>query len=308
MPKFWQIAHARATQTQGVWALKNDFEVQGKNFDTHLNLMEDVITAATNTETADNAWDTTQTTLVTEYEFLKSMNSAIYQRLDSEVEDPDPLQKDVDQIGGVAATSRALIDDRTLRTVAAWEKINAALAVRLPALGPVVVRGITQAAYQARWAALPSKKLAEEQALGAWRDKNSLLSAAARKLDRLNKDWYKAWKSEFPAGTPQGDALVGVDTEDGGKKPEILVIGEVKQEGLSLRVSYAADSGQHATVKDLLFKIEGVNTEPQRTPADVVAGNLIGPFTVGQVIRLRTDVGNSVDASELSPEQVVTIA
>jgi hypothetical protein len=33
----------------------------------------------------------------------------------------------------------------------------------------------------------------------------------------------------------------------------------------------------------------------------------IGPFTEGQIVRVRTDVGNSRDPSELSPEQVITI-
>ena len=41
--------------------------------------------------------------------------------------------------------------------------------------------------------------------------------------------------------------------------------------------------------------------------ADKVAGNTIGPFVQGQVVTLGTDVGNSRDFSELSPEQTVMV-
>ena len=53
--------------------------------------------------------------------------------------------------------------------------------------------------------------------------------------------------------------------------------------------------------------VAGVHTEFQRVAADKVAGNTIGPFLVGQVVTLGTDVGNSRDFSELGPEQTVTV-
>jgi hypothetical protein len=33
----------------------------------------------------------------------------------------------------------------------------------------------------------------------------------------------------------------------------------------------------------------------------------VGPLTEGRIVRVRTDVGNSRDPSEMSPEQVITI-
>jgi hypothetical protein len=113
--------------------------------------------------------------------------------------------------------------------------------------------------------------------------------------------------SEFPAGTPEGDALAGVDTEDGTAAPQVLEIATITQQGLSLRVSYVPDTGAHATVLDLLYQVENVDADSQRVSADAAAGNLIGPFTQGQIVRVRTDVGNSRDHSEMSAEQVITI-
>lgn len=123
----------------------------------------------------------------------------------------------------------------------------------------------------------------------------------------LNKASYQAWKSEFPPGTPEGDALAGVDTETGAAMPQVLEIAAVTPEGLSLRVTYVEGTGQHATVLDLLWQVEGIHAEYQRVTADLT-GNLLGPFNAGQVVRLRTDVGNSRDPSELSAETVVTVA
>ena len=94
---------------------------------------------------------------------------------------------------------------------------------------------------------------------------------------------------------------------EGTPAPGILVITGVTQTGLSLAVAYDAESGEHATVLELLYKVAGVHTEFQRVAADKVAGNTIGPFVQGQVVTLGTDVGNSRDFSELSPEQTVTV-
>ncbi|MES2921738.1 MAG: hypothetical protein V4819_09330 [Verrucomicrobiota bacterium] len=90
--------------------------------------------------------------------------------------------------------------------------------------------------------------------------------------------------------------------------PEVLEIAAMVQEGLSLRVTYVPVTGAHASVPDLNYLVEDINADFQRVTADPAAGNLIGPFTAGQILRVRTDVGNSCDHSELSAEQVVTIA
>lgn len=307
MPKFWQIAHARAVQTQGVWALEDTFTCQGKAKEDHELLMDEVQTQAETTETATNALDTTQVALEAEYAFFATMNTAIYQRLDSEIPDTDSLQKDVDQLGSIKQTGRATIDERTLKTVAAWTKVNTQLAALTPPQGPVVVRGITQAAYAARWAGVQAKKLLHEEKWGAWRLENSKLTRVAKQLDKLNKAWWQAWHSEFPYGTPEGDALNGVDTEQGQNLPQVLEIAAVVQEVMNLRVTYVDGTGQYATVRRLLYKVEGVHAEYQEEPVNLT-GNVIGPFTAGQIVRVRTDVGNSRDNSELSEETVVTVA
>lgn len=307
MPSFWQITQARGLQTQGVWALSPDFTVGKMGLDDHSDSLAEVLAAATTAEQQKNLLDTSDGQLRTEYAFFKSMNPAIANRLDGEVPDEDPLQGDIDQLR-IDPVNRAAIEERTLKTAAAWTKIDAARAAEVPPLPAVLVRGSTAATYQARWEGLPAKRQANETAAGVWRSGSSLLRKASKTLDRMNKDWLLAWKSEFPEGTPEGDALAGVDTESAGPPPQLLEIAAIVQEGLSLRVTYVPGSGKHATVLDLNYLVEEVHGDFQRLTADVAAGNLIGPFTAGQVVRIRTDVGNSRDHSELSAEQAVTIA
>ncbi len=50
-----------------------------------------------------------------------------------------------------------------------------------------------------------------------------------------------------------------------------------------------------------------IASDYQRVAANKVSGNTIGPFLQNQVLKIRTDVGNSRDITELSPEQEVTI-
>jgi len=44
------------------------------------------------------------------------------------------------------------------------------------------------------------------------------------------------------------------------------------------------------------------------TEADIAAGVEIGPFAAGQQVKVRTDVGNSRDPSEISEEASVVVA
>ena len=72
-----------------------------------------------------------------------------------------------------------------------------------------------------------------------------------------------------------------MDTEDGTLPPQPLLITSLTPNGLHVDVAYDQDSGAHATVLELLYKIAGADEDWQRVPADKAAGNTIGPFEVG---------------------------
>lgn len=241
-----------------------------------------------------------------EHEFFATINVPIADRLFSEVTDRESLQQRVEE-ARLRPDSKASIERRSELTLVIWKEVNAALAAQVPPKPPIIVRGVTQAAYETRYSALLAKKIIVDEKDGLLTAARTAERSVARQLDLWNKSWYQAWKSEFPEGTEKGDALSNVHTPEGTPVPGILVITGVTQTGLSLAVAYDPETGEHASVLELLYKVTGVHTEFQRVPADKVAGNTVGPFLVGQVVTLGTDVGNSRDFSELSPEQTVTV-
>lgn len=302
MPAFWQIPETRGHQTHGVWKLVPGFQVGGTDLAAHEEAMKDLREAAALVEERRNALDSRIGELAGEFEFFKMMNVAVAARLASEVGDEEGLRRDIGLLG-IKQSSRVKIEERALKTCAAWEKVDAFLAAQVPAQAAAVVRGLTAGGYRARWEGLPDLRNAREVAAGDLRTAMGDLRGAEAVLDGMNKRWYQAWKSEYPPGTPEGDALAGVDAEKGRRLPQVLEISAVAQEGLWLVVSYVPKTGRHATVRDLIYGVEGEDL--LRVGAEVKGGNRIGPFEEGQEVRLWTEVGNGRVKGRRGEERVV---
>jgi hypothetical protein len=307
MPTYNQIVVARAGQTQGVWNLDPAFTVGGIGKGEHASQISTAIFARAAKDTAAGEVKTAERDVRTELDFFKGMNTPISERLDSEVPDTDPLQRRVDEANNIPPKSEAQIERRTELTIVIWKEVNAARAAQVPALPPITVRGNTVGQYETRYQALLPKRLTRDEKDGVLAAKRSAERRETRRLDTWNKNWHQAWKSEYAAGTEKGDALSQVDTEDGTLPPQPLLISSLTQNALFINVAYDQDSGAHATVLELLFKIQGVDEDWQRVTADKIGGNIIGPFEAGQTIILATDVGNSRDFSEMSDPQSITL-
>ena len=306
MATYSQIVLVRAGETQGVWALDAAFTGGGHTKDEHASLISSVSFKRAAKDTAAGVTAAAEGVVALEHEFFKSINVPIADRLASEVTDNAALLQRVEE-ARIRPAAKADIERRSELTFVVWKEVNAARAALVPPKPAIVVRGVTQAAYETRYEGLLAKKTIVDTKDGLLTAARTAERSAARQLDLWNKSWYLAWKSEFPEGTEKGDALSNVHTPEGTPVPGILVITGVTQTGLSLAVAYDPETGEHASVLELLYKVAGMHTEFQRVAADKVAGNTIGPFLVGQVVTLGTDVGNSRDSSELSPEQTVTI-
>lgn len=100
--------------------------------------------------------------------------------------------------------------------VALWKKVNARNAAASPVVPALLVGGVALATFQARVEGLPALQQTVEHKEANLRDKRGDLRRLADKVDTNNKRWYAAWQGEFPAGTPEGDALAQISTESGG--------------------------------------------------------------------------------------------
>ncbi len=118
------------------------------------------------------------------------------------------------------------------------------------------------------------------------------LRVAATALDRLNKRAYRLLVAEARTNPALKAALGQIHTEPSG--PETLGIKKVLQGGADLRhilVSYDNGSFLPGAVSTLEWKVEGVDADfaQHHVTADP-SGNALGPFTVGQTVKLRTRV------------------
>ena len=105
------------------------------------------------------------------------------------------------------------------------------------------------------------------------------------------------------------EALEEIPTEGGTPAPEAIDINEVTQggeDGLQVLVSYVADGGDHATTKLVEYMVEGVDADFINPVAIEPSGNALGPFVVGQVVKVRTRVSNSV-GTRTSAVRMITI-
>ena len=69
---------------------------------------------------------------------------------------------------------------------------------------------------------------------------------------------------------------------------------------------YEPGGGEHATTRQVEYLVEGVDAEFGHTTALDASGNMFGPFTVGQVVKVQTKVTNST-GSRTSAIRTITI-
>lgn len=148
-------------------------------------------------------------------------------------------------------------------------------------------------------------------------DKDELLNVARsairgldRRTDTLNKDFYQVMKNTYDPGSPEYEALSGIPTEGGTPAPDPVEINEVLQGGdddLHVLVSYLAGGGDHATTKLIEHMVVGVDADFIHTAPLDPSGNTLGPYTVGQVVKVRTSVSNS-SGTRTSAVRTITIA
>lgn len=99
---------------------------------------------------------------------------------------------------------------QALRTL--WTEGNARRAALVPPQGPLLAGAQGVAVLAAALSAEEGLERAVSDTRGVLSDRRSDLRLLATRVDRNNKRWYVAWLGNFPAGTPENDALSQIDT------------------------------------------------------------------------------------------------
>ena len=213
----WQQILQRGQQSLAVWLQHSPaFTVRGLTRAQHLTDVTALSPKAQEVEDDQQVVDDARAARDAGQAVVVSMNTRMPRRLDGELPIDDPFHADLEDIRTVSSDTPAHLQERGQKVVALWKKLNARNAAAVPMLPPLVVGGVTLAIFQAQVEGLPALQQTVEDKEAVLRERRGELRKLALKVDANNKRWYAAWQGEFPAGTPEGDALSQVDTESGG--------------------------------------------------------------------------------------------
>ena len=231
---------------------------------------------------------------------MKVLGTKVPQLIEGQLSENAAVMKDVDDLFSTQPRAEGTILKRLRELLPTWVRANAALLALSPTQTPIVrtVAGVTYTAAEAAtllnsYTTLVGTIKTKEELLDGCRE---ALRGHDRATDRLNKTWYKVAKATADAGSPLANALDGITTEAGTPAPVVIEIDHVVQGGdygLQALVSYIAGGGEHATSKTIRWKIEGVDADFTHSAPLDASGNALGPFTVGQVVKLFAEVSNS---------------
>lgn len=214
----WQHILERAQQTNAVWQLHApSFKVGTLTLAQHQAEVTALAPGGQALEDAQDVVDDARAARAATQAAVASMNTRMPRKLDGELAPDDPFHDDLEDIRTVESVNGGpAVMLRGQKVVALWKKVNARNAAASPALPALVVGGVTLAVFQAQVESLPGKQQTVEDKEAILRDLRGDLRRLASKVDTNNKRWYAAWQGEFPAGTPEGDALSQITTESGG--------------------------------------------------------------------------------------------
>lgn len=184
---------------------------------------------------------------------------------------------------------------RGKKVVSAITKINAFLLATVPPRAAITAGGKGVADLTTAMNAQPALEQTVEDRAVDVTDARTALRTAATTVDRLNKRFYAKLEAEARTNPALAEALAGITT-GGENLPGTLGILAILQggvNGLQLLVSYENGTFTTGATSTVEWMVEGVDTDFTHTAAVDPSGNALGPFTIGQVVKLRTRVTNS---------------
>ncbi|MEX8518224.1 MAG: hypothetical protein AB3X44_06885 [Leptothrix sp. (in: b-proteobacteria)] len=184
---------------------------------------------------------------------------------------------------------------RGMKLASVLPRVNAYLAAQEPARPEVKFGGLGLAELNTALTAqvalergLLDRQTVLDRARAALRD-------GAVALDRVNKRVYARLKSEARVDPALANELGRIDT-GAPNLPATLSIKSVLQggaENLQLLVGYDPNKVDAKAESTLEWQVEGVDGDFANSAAIDPSGNTLGPFAVGQTVKLRTRVRNS---------------
>lgn len=256
---------------------------------------------------ADGAYRAQQATL----QKIKLLGTKVPQLMEGHLNKNELLMKDLKEVYAVSPRTEGTILERGRMLYPLWVRANAALAAMTPPQEPIkrLVQGVEQTAaiFKALMDNYTTQVQTTSDKAGLLKTTKKNLAELDEKTDRLNKDWYKVMKASYDPGSAAYEALSTIPTEGGTPAPDTIEIDTVLQDGedgLHVTVDYEPGGGGHATTKLIKWMVVGVDADFIHSEPLTAEGNEIGPFTVGQVVTLMTEVTNSSGTRNSAPRTI----
>lgn len=311
----WEIIKDRAQITLSIWRLHvPTVTVGGVDADAFEELIALFEPAAQGRTTAQDDSDDSVRTTKTSLLKMKILGTKIPQIIDGNLPGNAAILDDLSDVFRIAPRRPAGILERARAVYPIWVRANTALAA-LPTPAPAITRIIQSTPHTAVMLkglldGYTDVTQAEDDKGAALEKKRSDLRALARQVDQISKNWYQIVKSSYDPGSPEYEALDQIPTEQGTPAPDPIDLNPLEQggdDGLHVLVTYEPGGGDHATTKEVEYMIEGVDADFGHTVTLDPSGNTLGPFTVGQVVKVRTKMTNST-GTVTSAVRSITIA
>ena len=256
---------------------------------------------------ADGAYRAQQATL----QIIKLLGTKVPQMMEGHLKKNVLLMKDLKEVYAVSPRTEGSILERGRMLYPLWVRANTALAAMPTPQDPIKreVQGVEQTAamFKALMDGYTTQVQTTSDKAGLLKTTKKDLEELDEKTDQLNKDWYKVMKASYDPGSAAYEALSTIPTEGGTPAPTTIEIGTVVQGGeggLHVEVDYESGGGAHATTELIKWMLVGVDVDFIHSAPLLAEGNVIGPFTVGQVVTLMTEVTNSSGTRNSAPRTI----
>jgi hypothetical protein len=307
----WEITKERAQITLPIWETHTPTltigELESSDLDTMIGGYEALVQARTD---AQDVFDEAGRAVARSLAIMKTLSVKVTAIIEAQLSENESIMDDVNDVQKIVPRTEPTILKRARMLYPVWVRANTALAALPDPQGPIT-RKVSGVVYTA--AALKGLLDGFTNLVKTMRDEKSVLKVKKSDLakhdkavDQLIKRWYKNAKAAAEPGSDLEAALEDVPTEEGTPAPEVIEIDAVTQggaSGLEVLVTYVAGGGAHATTKLVKWQV-GAEVDYPHSEALEAGGNTLGPFTVGQVVKIITAVSNSTGTRTVAPRTI----
>ena len=310
--EYWQNILTRADATMAVWTTFFPTLKLGSVSTLEFSGLKSALpTLASARDVKVQALDVAGQAVDFSWNELRIISLKVPKLIDGVMDPTSGLLDDLDKVYGVVPYSPDKTIKRCNLLAPVWASVDAFQIASIP-IRPAIVRlGVTQAIFVSKISSYyPLASTVKSAELNLDEARRSLRESA-RNVELLCIRFLNAAGGSADVGSPAEQALASIPTTTESNLPETLGIKFFTQGGtggLQLLVQYEPYELEADEVATLEWMIVDTDTGFAHSVPYDASGNALGPFLVGQTIRVRTSVTNASGTRTGGVRQLTLIA